>query len=187
MCLDCISNKRPYVTNISGTMSLGVTLDLATLSRVLNNCYYDRNKHNSLRLHLKSPRVSCLIFNSGKVIVAGAKTTIDFHKACRRLARMIQRTGRSVKLNSIEIRNFAGALDVQTQVNLEGLARKDCNAEFTPEIFPGLVYRVGMTNPCITVFRTGKLIITGNKTEEELCSAFNRFAPTLSEFIVCIK
>jgi transcription initiation factor TFIID TATA-box-binding protein len=48
---------------------------------------------------------------------------------------------------------------------------------YEPEQFPGLIYRMEEPKVVILIFRSGKLVITGAKKEEEI----NRAAATLQK------
>jgi transcription initiation factor TFIID TATA-box-binding protein len=41
------------------------------------------------------------------------------------------------------------------------------NIEYEPEQFPGLVYRIKVPKVVVLIFSSGKLVITGGKSQEE--------------------
>lgn len=54
-------------------------------------------------------------------------------------------------------------------------------AEFDPEKYPGMYVRLSDEAPLVTVYRTGKFIVSGAESEKELNSTKDRFIHLLSE------
>jgi transcription initiation factor TFIID TATA-box-binding protein len=78
-----------------------------------------------------------------------------------------------VKISNGKIENMVGSFDYGIDLNLTSLALKiGSKVSFEPELFPGLIYTV--YNKCkATLFRSGKINITGAKCVEELNDAFD--------------
>lgn len=55
------------------------------------------------------------------------------------------------------------------------------NVRYEPEIHPGLYLRTGEREPLIIIYRTGKFIVTGARSEEDAHSAKENAIETLSE------
>ena len=55
------------------------------------------------------------------------------------------------------------------------------NVEFDPEQFPGLVYRLKAPKTATLVFRTGKMVCTGAKSEKESRRAVHRIVKNLKD------
>ena len=53
---------------------------------------------------------------------------------------------------------------------------------YEPELFPGLIYRMIKPKVVILVFVSGKVVITGAKTREEIYEAFQNLYPILMSF-----
>jgi transcription initiation factor TFIID TATA-box-binding protein len=60
----------------------------------------------------------------------------------------------------------SGSLGIE--LNLERVAEDlGSNAEYDPDKYPGMYLRFAEDGPLITVYRTGKFIITGADSKEE--------------------
>ncbi|MCK5235256.1 MAG: TATA-box-binding protein, partial [Candidatus Aenigmarchaeota archaeon] len=70
-----------------------------------------------------------------------------------------------------KITNCVVSCDTHSKFVLEQLAAKLSDAEYAPESFPGLVYRVAKPKASVLVFSTGKLICSGTKSLDEAKSA----------------
>ena len=71
----------------------------------------------------------------------------------------------------ITVQNMVGAGDISMDLNLNELALKLENAEYEPEQFPGLVYKLPNTRATFLLFSNGKIVCTGTKSESKLKEA----------------
>ena len=73
-----------------------------------------------MRIH--NPKITALIFASGKMVVTGAKSEDDSRLASRKYARIVQKLGFDAKFSEFKIQNIVGSCDVKFPIRLEGLA-----------------------------------------------------------------
>lgn len=66
--------------------------------------------------------------------------------------------------NEIKIQNVVVSANTRTKLSLEHLATALEDAEYEPESFPGLVYRVKEPKASTLIFTTGKIICSGAKS-----------------------
>jgi len=75
------------------------------------------------------------------------------------------------------------SVDVKFPIRLEGLAIKHFNfSSYEPEVFPGLIYRMLTPKVALLIFVSGKLVLTGAKTRNDIRLAFDKIYPVLKEF-----
>ncbi len=67
----------------------------------------------------------------------------------------------------IQIQNIVVSANTHTKFSLEMLATSLDEAEYEPESFPGLVYRVSNPKASTLIFTTGKIICSGSKSFED--------------------
>jgi transcription initiation factor TFIID TATA-box-binding protein len=60
---------------------------------------------------------------------------------------------------------------MEGQLDLLKIARKVVNSEYNPEKFPGIVMRTQIPKTTFLVFSTGKMVITGAKSEAHITRA----------------
>ena len=77
----------------------------------------------------------------------------------------------------VEVRNIVCSVDLKRSLRLHELAYVIPDSEYDPEAFPGMKLRKGSTR--ILVFRTGKAIIPGLRTIEEIESTIGWLERTL--------
>lgn len=78
---------------------------------------------------------------------------------------------------------MVGSCDVKFPIRLEGLAWSHGHfAQYEPELFPGLIYRMQMPKIVLLIFVSGKIVLTGGKKREDIYQAFENIYPVLTEF-----
>lgn len=82
----------------------------------------------------------------------------------------------------IKIVNVVGSGSLGVELNLERVAADICSiAEYDPDNYPGMYIRFEEDAPLITLYRTGKYIVTGADSVEEAQRVRKRFLSLLNE------
>ncbi|MFC2154834.1 TATA-box-binding protein, partial [Candidatus Altiarchaeota archaeon] len=82
----------------------------------------------------------------------------------------------------VQIQNIVASSSLDLKVNLDVLATECYDTEYEPEQFPGLVFRLDKPKTVMLIFRSGKIIITGAKTPEEVHKAAKRTKEVVKEY-----
>ncbi|EGT42198.1 hypothetical protein CAEBREN_08601 [Caenorhabditis brenneri] len=170
----------PIIENVVSTISLGVPLDLEKIALNGRNIEYNPSRFGAAIMRIRNPRTTGLIFSSGKIVCAGAKSEESCRRASRKYARIVEKLGYQAKSVVFEIQNIVATCNVRFSINLGGISfthLKFCT--FEPEIFPGLHYRMLQPKVTIVIFPSGKLNITGAKNKEDIDTAFRHIYPIL--------
>lgn len=170
------------IENIVATVNLGVELDLEQLAEKLPVAEYNPDQFPGLILRLTKPRISALIFRTGKMVCTGAKNEADLKNAVHALVRLLNDHGANVPLNpDVQVQNIVASGSLNAEVDLEQSALLLENAMYEPEQFPGLIFR--MTNPRVVVliFGSGKIVCTGAKSEGDVAVAVEQLYNKLKE------
>ena len=70
--------------------------------------------------------------------------------------------------------------DVNFPIDLEQIAHKHNQyCSYEPEVFPGLVYRMLEPKIVLLIFVSGKVVITGARSRENIDEAFDKIYPML--------
>lgn len=132
---------------------------------------------------LRDPRTTALIFASGKLVCTGAKSEENSRTAARRYGRIIQKLHYKVKFKDFKIQNMVGSCDVKFPIRLEGLHfNSQPFSQYEPEMFPGLIYKLVEPKVVLLIFVSGKVVITGAKSREQIYEAFESIYPLLTEY-----
>lgn len=170
------------IENIVATVSLEQTLDLYAIERSLPNVEYDPDQFPGLVFRLEKPKVTALIFKSGKMVVTGAKSTEELINAVKKIIKYLKKYGiEIVGKSKIQIQNIVASANIMVNVNLDMAAYLLENNMYEPEQFPGLIYRMDDPKVVLLIFSSGKMVITGAKREKEVFDAVEKIYNKLTE------
>jgi transcription initiation factor TFIID TATA-box-binding protein len=74
-------------------------------------------------------------------------------------------------MKQIEIQNVVASSSLSSELNLRAIADKLDGAEYAPDEFPGLIYRLKKPKTAILLFHSGKVVCTGGKSEKDVHEA----------------
>lgn len=157
------------IENIVASMALSDHFDLNHISSSLENADYDKDKFPGLVYRIKNPKTAFLVFSSGKANCTGAKSIKDVDTAIEILSNDLEGLGYTITSTSYVVQNIVAGASLDTELDLDAIAigLGFENIEYEPEVFPGLVYRIVDPKVVVLIFRSGKLVITGAKTQAE--------------------
>lgn len=79
-----------------------------------------------------------------------------------------------------KIENIVASANLGMELDLYALARKVPDIEYEPEQFPGAILKIRSPRSSLLLFKNGKIICTGCRTERELRSAIKQATRILS-------
>jgi transcription initiation factor TFIID TATA-box-binding protein len=182
-----VSLNNPFiqvkVENIVATVTIGQPIDLEYLDKALPNVEYDPEQFPGLVLRLEAPKVTALVFRSGRMVVTGSKSTPTLIKAVKKIIKMLLKYYVTITTKPrIQIQNIVASANLGAEVMLEKVAFLLENTMYEPEQFPGLIYRMSDPHVVLLIFSSGKMVITGAKSEDEVFLAVRNVYMKLKEF-----
>ena len=87
----------------------------------------------------------------------------------------------------VSLVNVVSSASVEQKMNLIEIKKKFPKTEYNPEQFPGLVFRLTNPKTATLIFRTGKMVCTGAKSEELSITAVNMVVQKLRKAKIKIK
>ncbi len=66
----------------------------------------------------------------------------------------------------VSIENVVASATIDQKLDLKDITKKFPDVEWRPELFPGAVFRIKNPKTAALLFRTGKMVCTGAKSEE---------------------
>jgi len=82
----------------------------------------------------------------------------------------------------VEIVNVVASGSLNVEIDLEAVASElDDVVDYNPDKYPGAYFRLSESVPLITLYRTGKYIITGADSESDASAARSKFLTLLTE------
>jgi transcription initiation factor TFIID TATA-box-binding protein len=170
------------IQNVVATGALGQNLDLYSILKVSAGAEYNPQRFPGLVYRLKKPKTSSLLFSSGKMVCTGAKSERSAKAAIIRVANELRTHGIVIIRNpEVKIDNIVATADLNGTLDLEAVAERLTRTMYEPEQFPGLIYRMDEPKTVILIFTSGKLVITGAKTEVGVRLAVKKLQETLEK------
>jgi len=180
-------NINVKIENIVATVSIEQSIDLEYLDKVLPNVDYDPDQFPGLVFRLDTPKVTALIFRSGRMVVTGAKSTADLIRSVKKIVRVLMRYNMQITSRPrIQIQNIVASVNLGAEVLLEKVAFLLENTMYEPEQFPGLIYRMEDPHVVLLIFSSGKMVVTGAKSEDEVFQAVRNIYLKLKE-LGCVR
>jgi len=168
------------IQNVVATSSLGTKMDLLAIMKVFRNVEYRPTRFPGLVFRLKKPKTATLIFTTGKMVCTGAKSSKEARRAVRKVVRELRKEGFIIRGRpEITVQNMVSSADVLGKVDLEEATYVLDNLMYEPEQFPGAVYRMAEPKVVILIFSSGKIVITGAKSEEQVYEAVEKIRSIL--------
>jgi transcription initiation factor TFIID TATA-box-binding protein len=87
----------------------------------------------------------------------------------------------------IQVENIVASARIKANLNLEDIAFALENAEYEPEQFPGLVYRISDPRVAFLLFSSGKIICAGAQSVEDIHEALGKLKTKLEGIGVKVK
>ncbi|CAJ2649126.1 unnamed protein product [Trifolium pratense] len=170
----------PTIQNIVSTVNLDTKLDLKAFALQARNAEYNPKRFPAVIMRIREPKTTALIFANGKMVCTGAKSEHQSKLAARKYARIIQKLGFNAKFKDFKIGNIVASCDVKFPIRLEGVAYEHgAFCSYEPELFPGLTYQMKQPKVALSIFVSGKVVITGAKVRDETYAAFENIYPLL--------
>ena len=173
------------IRNIVATSSIASRLDLVAVLKALDEgATYEPEQFPGLVYRIKDPKTASLIFSSGKLVCTGANSIPEVNRAIGMVLDRLVGAGFEVDEHpEIMVQNIVATSDLKRTLNLNRIvtALGVENVEYEPEQFPGLVYRVLDPKIVVLVFSSGKVVLTGAKSEENLFLGLEKMRKELGD------
>lgn len=158
------------IQNVVSTNSLGAThINLKKLSQLYKCCEYNPQTFAATTMRILNPRSTALIFASGNMVVTGCKSTLESRLAARKYTRIFQQLKMPVMFRKFRIQNIVASAAAGFPIKLQDIANEfGAYVSFTPDLFPGLIFRCKNPNLVFLIFRSGKIVVTGGRKVEDI-------------------
>lgn len=177
-----MSEFQVKVENVVSFVPLGKKIPLNKLVASVENAEYEPDQFPGLVYRIPEPRAAALIFSSGKIVCTGAKSIEKSREAVHKVVQRIRESGIPMpKTYDIKVENIVASSKIKAKLNLEEITFSLENAEYEPEQFPGLVYRIAEPRVAFLLFSSGKIICTGAHDIADIHSALGKLKKKLED------
>ena len=151
--------------NVVASANLNTKLRLEMLLENLNDSEYQPDTFPGLVYRLENPSASFLIFQTGKIVCIGSRSIPKAKKAINTLVGILRKIGISIPKNfRVSIENIVVSDFLGKRIDIDNLVFNLENSEYTPDTFPGVVYRIEDPKASFLIFSSGKIICAGTRT-----------------------
>jgi len=174
------------IENVVATSELKHGIDLNAVLKAFPEAEYRPKQFPGLIFILKRPRVTYLIFRTGKMVCTGARSEREAERALRKLVRALKEGGIIIEgKTEIKVVNIVASANLGGSVDLSELYESERDMRggiiYEPEQFPGLIYRMGDPRAVFLIFSSGKVVCTGARKEEDVHQAVIKLKQKLEE------
>jgi transcription initiation factor TFIID TATA-box-binding protein len=181
------------VENIVVSFSVADCLDLQKIAAVIPDAQYTPDEVPAVVLQFPKPRSMAAVSSTGAIVVTGPKSMDEVHVVMKMVTDRLNLAGiESQDISDMTVQNVTVSTDLHQKVKLRSLARNLENAEYTPRVFPGLIYKGDDPNTVILLFDSGK-IVCNSGTLDDATVALEKMVEKLLSFgikkeeDVCLK
>jgi len=95
------------------------------------------------------------------------------------------KSGKRVELNpKFKIENIVASASLGVDLDLYGIAKVSPDVDYEPEQFPGAICKIKDPKTAILLFKNGKIICTGGKTEADIKRAIDQVIKIVKNYIL---
>lgn len=190
-----VSDAPPaLVHNIVATTQILASvmpINLEHVARMLPNSYYDKHKFAAITIRMSDPTCTALLFTSGKLVLTGCRGWYECVLASMHIVRMLRQQvdGVDFRVSDNTIQNIVGHVEVPIApggcLDLDRLYDTHCtHCTYQRNMFPGLIFRPDKSPIVLLCFYSGRIVITGGKSDEDITIGWQRLWPVIKNFIV---
>ncbi|MCS7122921.1 MAG: hypothetical protein NZ908_03130 [Candidatus Micrarchaeota archaeon] len=82
--------------------------------------------------------------------------------------------------NKLRIVNMVASADLGVEIEIDRLAREAENVEYEPEQFPGAIIRYSNPGTTVLLFRNGRIVIVGSRSEKDIKQTIDQLVNDLN-------
>jgi len=84
---------------------------------------------------------------------------------------------------AFKVENIVASANLGVELDLFNIAMEVDNVEYEPEQFPGAIMRLKEIGTTLLLFKNGKVICSGGKSEKQIAQSIKRAVELLRKFI----
>lgn len=183
------------IESMQCTSELGMDIDCKFISDHFPlSTKFDPSLPHKISIFIDDPKIRFTLFRrKGKMVILGGKSISDPVTACKRIVEEIQvwssileHQMEKVEYREPVVNNIVTTGYLGSTINLNRMAfdYDDDGAKYETEQFPGLRYKfVKGTNISASIFFSGKFILTGCKTQEQIDTSHTKLIEITRKYL----
>lgn len=170
------------INNVVCSFSVKSHLNLKQVAQNGFNVEY-RRENGMVTMRLRRPYTTASVWSSGKVTCTGATSEEAAKQAARRIARCLSKVGYpKLRLVNYRVVNVLGTCTMPFAIKITQFSAKyKENANYEPELHPGVTYRLKEPKATLKIFSTGSITVTA-PCVGNIQAAIEHIYPLVNEF-----
>lgn len=169
------------IENVVASASLGVEVPVDKMLSGSDKPEYG-TEVPGLVYKINEPNAAALVFSSGRVVCTGAKSIESAKDVLKKVAEKVRKTGVDVPKDfSIEIEGIVASSRIDTKISFEEIAFSLEDAQYDPQQFPGIIYRMKEPRVSALIMKSGRVIFSGARTIDEVQRALLKLNGKLND------
>ncbi len=173
------------IVNMVASANLELDLDLYSIAYKVHDVEYEPEQFPGAILKLKQPKSSLLLFKNGKIICTGCRSEREVQEAIDKTQKMLLNFTKSKAKRgkpAFTVENIVASASMNVELDLYSIAYKVQEVEYEPEQFPGAIFKLKQPKSSLLLFKNGKIICTGCKSEKEVIEALAQTAKIMAPY-----
>jgi transcription initiation factor TFIID TATA-box-binding protein len=143
-------------------------------------CIYEPDQFPAMFYRFTEPKITFAIFSSGKVMGYGGRSINEVLRCFESLVRVVKPLlSNPETIEAPEICMLVSAGRIAETLDIARIAREVRGVIYEPEQFPGLIWH-RPNRVVVLLFNSGKVVITGAKSELQMNQLFEDIVQTVS-------
>lgn len=97
------------------------------------------------------------------------------------------KSGKPLPRPVFRVENIVASADLGIDLDLYGIARASSDIDYEPEQFPGAICKIKEPKAALLLFKNGKIICTGAKTENQIRLAIDQIIKIVKSHTIVYK
>ncbi len=177
-------DKEYNIVNLVAVSNLGANLDLFNIAVSLPSVEYEPEQFPGAIMRLDEPKMTITLFKNGKINCAGAQKESEIPKGIINTCKLLKEITPNIVIPTkptYKIVNLVASAKLDLKVDLFTLATKLDNVEYEPEQFPGAIVRLYDPMVSLLLFKNGKMICAGAKSEADITRSIEKITAILKK------
>ena len=167
------------VQNLVASLNFHVEFKLPEVARILGADYDPGTFPGAI--YRKRDGYTFLLFRNGKSVLAGVKSFDQLTAAIDKFKIEVkEKLDIEIKDVDVEIQNLVLSLDLHVEINLEHFVHEVYDSYYSPELFPGLTFKIYDPPATFLVFSSGRCVLVGLKRLKDVDRAIGKLCDVLN-------
>lgn len=171
--------------NVVGGGSFNIDLNLHEIAAKssLSEMDYEPEIHSGFKFKFDENGPTVMLFSSGSFHITGAESVEELYQTYSKLEAYIEDISEEDidYKSSCEVRNIVAVHEYPSNLDLEALSDTLEDAHYNPEDMPAIRFSIGPDYGTFLIYRTGKVIYTGDSDQENITNAFDKLFTMFDE------